>query len=61
MALYGYARMSPAAQDCTRQEQARRTAGYEVIRAAKVTATRRDSRPELALLLDFWRQGIRWW
>ena len=57
MALYGYARMSTADQDFTLQEQALRTAGCEVIRAEKVTATRRDNRPELALLLDFLRQG----
>jgi DNA invertase Pin-like site-specific DNA recombinase len=57
MALYGYARVSTADQDFTLQEQALRTAGCEVIRAEKVTATRRDGRTELALLLDFLRQG----
>jgi DNA invertase Pin-like site-specific DNA recombinase len=57
MALYGYARVSTTNQDFTLQEQALRTAGCEVIRAEKVTATRRDGRPELALLLDFLRQG----
>lgn len=57
MALYGYARVSTADQDFTLQEQALRTAGCEVIRAEKVTATHRDGRPELALLLDFLRQG----
>jgi DNA invertase Pin-like site-specific DNA recombinase len=57
MALYGYARVSTADPDFTLQEQALRTAGCEVIQAEKVTATHRDSRPELARLLDFLRQG----
>jgi DNA invertase Pin-like site-specific DNA recombinase len=57
MAHYGYARVSTADQDFTLQERALRTAGCEVIRAEKATATRRDDRPELALLLDFLRQG----
>jgi DNA invertase Pin-like site-specific DNA recombinase len=57
MALYGYARVSTADQDVTRQEQALRTAGCEVIRAEKATATRRDGRPKPALLLDFLRPG----
>jgi DNA invertase Pin-like site-specific DNA recombinase len=57
MALYGYARVSTVDQDFTLQERALRTAGCEVIRAETATATRRDGRPELALLLDFLRQG----
>jgi DNA invertase Pin-like site-specific DNA recombinase len=57
MALYGYARVSTTDQDLTLQERALRTAGCEVIRAEKVTAIRRDGRTELALLLDFLRQG----
>jgi DNA invertase Pin-like site-specific DNA recombinase len=61
MALYGYARVSTAEQDLTLQDQALRTAGCEVIRAEKVTATRRHGRPELALLLDFCGRGIRSW
>src|SRR5207244_4565448 len=57
MALYGYARVSTADQDCTVQEHALRAAGCEVIRTEKVSATRRDGRTELALLLEFLRQG----
>src|SRR5437870_12147018 len=57
MALYGYARVSTAEQDCTLQEHALRAAGCEVIRAAKVSATRREGRTELALLLEFLRRG----
>jgi DNA invertase Pin-like site-specific DNA recombinase len=57
MALYGYARMSTSEQDFTLQEQTLRAAGCQVIRAEKVSATRRDGRTELALLLEFLRQG----
>src|SRR6516225_4955117 len=57
MALYGYARVSTVDQDCTLQEHALRAAGCEVIRAEKVSATRREGRTELALLLEFLRRG----
>ena len=57
MALYGYARVSTADQDFTLQEHALRAAGCEVIRAEKVSATRREGRTELALLLEFLRRG----
>src|SRR5215475_2514314 len=57
MTLYGYARVSTAEQDCTLQEQALRAAGCAVIRAEKVSATRREGRTELALLLEFLRPG----
>src|SRR3989454_1165795 len=57
MALYGYARVSTAEQDCTLQEHALRAAGCEVLRAEKVSATRREGRTELALLLEFLRRG----
>src|SRR5215472_11520701 len=57
MALYGYARVSTSDQDCTLQEQALRAAGCEVIRAEKVSATRREGQTELALLLEFLRRG----
>ena len=53
MALYGYACVSTSDQDFTLQEHALRAAGCEVIRAEKVSATRRDGRTELALLLEF--------
>src|SRR5437762_9905122 len=57
MALYGYARVSSADQDFTLQEHALWAAGCGVIRAEKVSATRRDGRTELALLLEFLRRG----
>lgn len=57
MALYGYARVSTSDQDFTLQEQALRAAGCQVIRAEKVSAIRREDRTELALLLEFLRQG----
>ena len=57
MALYGYARVSTIDQDLTIQEQALRAAGCDVIRAEKVTGTRRDGRTELQVLLAFLRPG----
>ena len=57
MALYGYARVSTADQDCTLQEQALRAAGCTVIRSETASATRREGRTELALLLEFLRPG----
>ena len=57
MALYGYARVSTADQECTLQEYALRAAGCEIIRAEKVSASRREGRTELALLLEFLRPG----
>src|SRR2546425_11100986 len=56
MALYGYARVSTAEQDFTLQEHALRAAGCEVIRAEKVSATPREGRTELALLLEILRR-----
>lgn len=57
MALYGYARVSTTDQDLTVQERALRAAGCDVVRAEKVTGTRRDGRTELQVLLDFLRPG----
>ena len=57
MALYGYARVSTADQDCALQEQALRAAGCAVVRAETASGTRRAGRSELALLLDFLRPG----
>jgi DNA invertase Pin-like site-specific DNA recombinase len=57
MALYGYARVSTADQDCTLQEHALRAAGCAIIRAETVSASRREGRTELALLLEFLRPG----
>jgi DNA invertase Pin-like site-specific DNA recombinase len=57
MALSGYARVSTIAQDLAVQEQALRAAGCEIIRAEKVSGTRRDGRTELQALLDFLLPG----
>jgi len=57
MALYGYARVSTVEQDCTLQEQALRAEGCTIIRAEKVSGSRRAGRTELALLLEFLRPG----
>ena len=57
MALYGYARVSTADQDCTLQEHTLRAAGCAIIRTETVSATRREGRTELALLLEFLRPG----
>ena len=57
MARYGYARVSTADQACTFQEQALCAAGCAVIRSETASATRRDGRTELAVLLEFLRPG----
>ncbi len=57
MALYGYARVSTAEQDCALQEQALRAAGCTIIRTETASGTHRDGRTELALLLEFLRAG----
>lgn len=57
MALYGYARVSTTEQDLTIQEQALRAAGCQVVRAEKVTGTRREGRTELDLLMSFLHPG----
>lgn len=57
MALYGYARVSTTGQDLTIQEQALRAAGCQVVRAEKVTGTRRVGRSELDLLMSFLHPG----
>jgi DNA invertase Pin-like site-specific DNA recombinase len=57
MAVYGYCRVSSIAQDLTIQEKALKAAGCDVIRAEKVSGTRRDGRTELQNLLDFLRPG----
>ena len=55
--LYGYARVSSVDQSLTVQEDALKTAGCQTIRSEKVTGTTRDGRTELAILMDFIRQG----
>jgi DNA invertase Pin-like site-specific DNA recombinase len=57
MAHYGYARVSTTGQDLSAQQTALKAAGCEVIRAEKVTGTRRDGRTELAVLIEFLRAG----
>jgi DNA invertase Pin-like site-specific DNA recombinase len=57
MALYGYARVSSIDQDFNIQEAALRAAGCSVVRAEKVTGTRRSGRTELMILLTFLRPG----
>jgi DNA invertase Pin-like site-specific DNA recombinase len=57
MAVYGYCRVSSIAQDLTIQEKALKAAGCDVIRAEKISGTRRDGRTELQNLLDFLRPG----
>jgi DNA invertase Pin-like site-specific DNA recombinase len=55
--LYGYARVSTVDQDLSVQEHALKAAGCTVIRAEKVSGTKRDGRTELETLLDFLRKG----
>src|SRR5947207_13515521 len=55
--LYGYARVSSCDQSLPVQEDALKAAGCQTIRSEKVTGTTRDGRTELAILMDFIRQG----
>jgi DNA invertase Pin-like site-specific DNA recombinase len=54
---YGYARVSTRDQDLSIQEAALKAAGCELIRAEKMSGTRREGRTELELLLEFVREG----
>ena len=54
---YGYARASSTHQDVSIQEAALKAAGCEMIRAEKISGTKRDGRTELQILLDFVRSG----
>jgi DNA invertase Pin-like site-specific DNA recombinase len=54
---YGYARVSTRDQDLTIQETALKAAGCDLIRAEKISGTGREGRAELALLLEFVREG----
>ena len=54
---YGYARVSSREQDLSIQETALKAAGCELIRAEKVSGTKREGRAELELLLEFVREG----
>src|SRR6059058_3602946 len=55
--LYAYARVSSVDQSLAVQEDALKAAGCQTIRSEKVTGTTRDGRTELAILMDFIRQG----
>jgi len=44
MANYGYARVSTIDQDLTLQQKTLKAAGCDIVRAEKVTGTRRDGR-----------------
>ena len=57
MATYGYARVSTSDQDLTIQREALKAAGCEIIREEKVSATSRQGRDELNILLEFLRSG----
>lgn len=57
MAIYGYARVSTADQDLSLQERALKCAGCDIIRSEKKSASERQGRKELAILLDFLRAG----
>jgi DNA invertase Pin-like site-specific DNA recombinase len=57
MPLYGYARVSTIDQDLRLQRAALKAAGCTVIRTDKASATRRDGRTELQVLLDFVQPG----
>jgi DNA invertase Pin-like site-specific DNA recombinase len=54
---YGYARVSTRDQDLSIQEAALKAAGCELVRAEKVSGTKREGRTELDLLLQFVRAG----
>ena len=55
--IFGYARVSTFDQDLAIQEAALRDAGCTMIRAEKVTGTKREGRAELATLMQFLRAG----
>ena len=57
MAVYGYARASTVDQDVSIQEAALQSAGCTVIRSEKVSGSSREGRAELAMLMEFLREG----
>ncbi len=57
MAIYGYARVSTTDQDLDIQRMALEAAGCTIIRAEKISGTKRQGRKELELLLQFLREG----
>jgi len=54
---YGYARVSTIDQDLSIQNTALTAAGWELVRAEKVSGTSRAGRDELELLMQFMREG----
>jgi DNA invertase Pin-like site-specific DNA recombinase len=57
MAVYGYARASTTGQDVSIQEAALQATGCKVIRSEKASGASREGRAELAMLIDFLREG----
>lgn len=57
MTKYGYARVSSDDQSTDIQQAALREAGCEMIRTEKASGSSRKGRDELAILLDFIREG----
>jgi DNA invertase Pin-like site-specific DNA recombinase len=57
MAKFGYARVSSTDQDHATQEVRLKEAGCTIIRSEKVSGASRDGRDELALLIEFIREG----
>lgn len=57
MVIYGYARVSTTDQDLDIQREALAKAGAEIIREEQISGTSTQGREELAVLMDFLRQG----
>ena len=57
MALIGYARVSSADQSVASQVKQLKAVGCSVVRQEKVSGRSRDGRNELAIILDFVREG----
>jgi len=55
--MYGYARVSSIDQDLSIQRAALKAAGCTVIRAERASGTSRKGRSELAIMMEFLRQG----
>lgn len=57
MAIYGYARVSTTDQDLDIQREALAKAGAKIVREERVSGTSTQGREELAVLMEFLRQG----
>jgi DNA invertase Pin-like site-specific DNA recombinase len=55
--IIGYARVSTTDQDCSIQEDALIKGGASIIRSERKSGTTTEGREELALVLDFLREG----